>query len=965
MDAQEKTGNLSVLLGVEFANVKKLERLILKLEQETNKEDIEDCTTVIQSTLEHLFDSHSQFDQMAAINVQRRSAFSDSLHKSLLNQKSHIPEQQWSALEGQLERLNLFCGIDFTRKPLSFAREALDKWRILEPCEESLLGLINAMRMKDGLDNVFEEAHAALINRRRDIVITCMGPVKSSKSSVVNYFLQRQVCPVGTEETTARVTLIQYGERTTVTLCSAEGVIKEKPYNIEDDQHLAQVTMELIHLKGKEREDINLCTDVVKIELKMEELKQIQLYDIPGIDENSTLKKVVDNILAKTDIVFAITPLDEALRESFVLPIQRWLKAKQGEVDHVCVSKRHPCVCFLASKIDNFTNNKLSNLTYEDIVKHLSTKINVTLDIKSDHDADDAKLSYPLIPLCTHPLHSVTDYLTSYRDFTEKSKQFLNVAVTDITQFRLDFLMRTMHKMFDCDDLKRRAERVKRLEATFTKQSANLETEVEEQLCEPFDAIFQTILSNINHLFEKDTISFNNRKKQDMIKERVRNILREQFEKAMQDQKENIQMRLILLMAKLLSSPDIDPQQTQLVEEALQHTVMANPYSIALGQYDSRFGRMTDYAEVFLQKYFKDKFPSCLSAYIPLSPYVSFVALLITPFQHKWLARQQIEDLVERSVSDTLQHLRKQTLKAVENSIKSQLTSVSEHLRRDEWRDISQYASNVASYLSNNKEQVARLCLDILDNKFRLLVPKCIISDTKIGESNSPVYVGRLTDENGVDKKIAAKIMLVNKFNLQEVRYINVLNHPNILHFYGVRKSDKRPDHYEIIMQWLPSDLSEYLKWKKSREQLTGECIDSILSQIVQGLAYMHKSGFFHRDIKPQNILVHMKEPQPPLCLIADFGLIHREPLSLQGTPGYLAPELIATTLHNRPFITMKTDMYALGVTIDEIIKTSDISHEDKYVAFWMAACKRCINTKPEDRTKCTDIIEQRKHLEQ
>ena len=42
-----------------------------------------------------------------------------------------------------------------------------------------------------------------------------------------------------------------------------------------------------------------------------------------------------------------------------------------------------------------------------------------------------------------------------------------------------------------------------------------------------------------------------------------------------------------------------------------------------------------------------------------------------------------------------------------------------------------------------------------------------------------------------------------------------------------------------------------------------------MMYQVLQGLAFMHKHGFFHRDMKPENLLCM----GPELVKIADFGL--------------------------------------------------------------------------------------------
>lgn len=54
------------------------------------------------------------------------------------------------------------------------------------------------------------------------------------------------------------------------------------------------------------------------------------------------------------------------------------------------------------------------------------------------------------------------------------------------------------------------------------------------------------------------------------------------------------------------------------------------------------------------------------------------------------------------------------------------------------------------------------------------------------------------------------------------------------------------------------------------REKLFPEpVIRNMIYQVLQGLAFMHRHGFFHRDMKPENLLCM----GPELIKIADFGL--------------------------------------------------------------------------------------------
>lgn len=86
--------------------------------------------------------------------------------------------------------------------------------------------------------------------------------------------------------------------------------------------------------------------------------------------------------------------------------------------------------------------------------------------------------------------------------------------------------------------------------------------------------------------------------------------------------------------------------------------------------------------------------------------------------------------------------------------------------------------------------------------------------------------------------------------------------------------------------------------------------------KIFQGLAFMHRHGFFHRDMKPENLLCS----GPELVKIADFGLARetrsRPPYTdYVSTRWYRAPEVLLHSInYNTPI-----DLWAVGCIMAEL----------------------------------------------
>src|SRR5262249_31145779 len=98
---------------------------------------------------------------------------------------------------------------------------------------------------------------------------------------------------------------------------------------------------------------------------------------------------------------------------------------------------------------------------------------------------------------------------------------------------------------------------------------------------------------------------------------------------------------------------------------------------------------------------------------------------------------------------------------------------------------------------------------------------------------------------------------------VQEAKAASALNHPNIVHIYGI---DTASGVDFIAMEYVEGKiLSEMIGLKGMK---TGETLRYAV-QIADALTTAHAAGIVHRDIKPSNLMISGKG----LVKVLDFGL--------------------------------------------------------------------------------------------
>ena len=193
--------------------------------------------------------------------------------------------------------------------------------------------------------------------------------------------------------------------------------------------------------------------------------------------------------------------------------------------------------------------------------------------------------------------------------------------------------------------------------------------------------------------------------------------------------------------------------------------------------------------------------------------------------------------------------------------------------------------------------------------------------EEKIGEGGlATVYRARdLTLERPVAVKIlrqelAEDPQVVARFK-REARAAAKLNHPNIVSIYDTGQDDERGVYF-LVMEYLPEpDLKRSIT---NYAPLPGRKVVQVAMQCCQALAYAHREGLVHRDVKPHNILF----TDDGLAKLSDFGIAAAAgetgsiaPGLVMGSAAYISPE----QAQGKP-VGPQSDLYSLGCVMFEAL---------------------------------------------
>ena len=170
-----------------------------------------------------------------------------------------------------------------------------------------------------------------------------------------------------------------------------------------------------------------------------------------------------------------------------------------------------------------------------------------------------------------------------------------------------------------------------------------------------------------------------------------------------------------------------------------------------------------------------------------------------------------------------------------------------------------------------------------------------------------------------LDRQVAIKVIreevheqeVLDRF-FREARAAAALRHANIITVFASGQQDHKP---YIAMEYIEGE--SFADIIKQRRNLPLADKVSYLEQLCAGLAFAHKAGIVHRDVKPANIMIDREG----VVRILDFGIARIEGSAMtqdgtmMGSLNYMSPEQML----GKP-VDQRSDIFSVGSVAYELL---------------------------------------------
>ncbi|MEO5823863.1 MAG: serine/threonine-protein kinase [Vicinamibacteraceae bacterium] len=167
------------------------------------------------------------------------------------------------------------------------------------------------------------------------------------------------------------------------------------------------------------------------------------------------------------------------------------------------------------------------------------------------------------------------------------------------------------------------------------------------------------------------------------------------------------------------------------------------------------------------------------------------------------------------------------------------------------------------------------------------------------------------------EREVALKVLRVDSDDLRErflreARLAARLQHPNIVTIYDVGAHEDQPF---IAMEFIAGETLGELVHRRAPLALSRRI--ALMEQVCVGLAYAHRHGIVHRDVKPANLMISRDSG---VLKVLDFGVAGRVDADpgtqmLMGTPNYMSPEQVVGQPSDH-----RSDIFSVGLVLYELL---------------------------------------------
>ncbi|CAM0913094.1 unnamed protein product [Alopecurus aequalis] len=240
----------------------------------------------------------------------------------------------------------------------------------------------------------------------------------------------------------------------------------------------------------------------------------------------------------------------------------------------------------------------------------------------------------------------------------------------------------------------------------------------------------------------------------------------------------------------------------------------------------------------------------------------------------------------------------------------------------------------------------------------------------------SDVAIKRISDRCFAGKDSEEQRLKTDFWN--EACKLASLHHPNVVAFYGV-VLDGPGGSVATVTEYMANGslrqaLQRHEKIFDRRRRLL------IVMDVAFGMEYLHGKNIVHFDLKSDNLLVNLRDPQRPVCKVGDLGLSKVKCQTLisggvRGTLPWMAPELLNGSSN---LVSEKVDVFSFGIVMWELLTGEEPYADLHYGAIiggivnntlrplvpescdpqWRSLMEQCWSAEPSERPSFMEVVQ-------